>query len=157
KPEAGATYAPGLIFPQLQGMELKKLLGSAYNKSVRDKFIEEWGPRSLYVVTDPNADKIKGPLAKGGEKFDSIYMTPRDMRKDMRICAKIGVPFSLSPEHQRFLELGEATEFAYKQLSFPAWFSQGIFVSIMGNRARLLTELSEVLKADPKSNDAIAK
>jgi Zn-dependent peptidase ImmA (M78 family) len=152
--DPNATFAPGPIYPQMQGMELKKYLGSAYSNQVRDKFIAEWGSQPLFE-TPPGLDKIytidpvKGPIAHGGEKFHGVVVSIKALRREMRICAKIGSPFTLPPELQIYLELGEAAEFAYPILGFPKWFTKEIFTTLMSNRAKLLSELSQILKQDP--------
>lgn len=164
-PQADATFAPGPIFPQLLAMELKKLLGDAYSSAVVEQYIQEWGAFPLYdvnVITQRGkfaVDEVRGPIAKGGEQFRSIFLAPQSIRQDIRILAKQGKQVVLPPDQLHRLELGEAAAFAYKQRHFPGWFTRAIFLSIMASRGRLLSSLSEAMRgeANPAAQGSLSQ
>jgi hypothetical protein len=137
-PVKGATYSEdGDEHIQLSGLVLKNLLGGRYSAELRDRILSDLHPplRWKYATT-----------VKRGDPHPAALVRPSRLKELLAACAKEQAPVTLSPEKQRYLELGVTSSAAYWKLAgvqFPAWFSRELFNEVVAHHIYLLQRVAQ--------------
>jgi hypothetical protein len=92
---------------------------------------------------------VRGPEAKAGAPFAKVHWQHSKLDSLLNLCRRLGKPIALSPEKQRYHDLGIGAERAYNELSggpdsvLPKWVSRAIFMMVMASHTYVLERYIE--------------